>query len=164
MFETESNSELETKFGPQWQQIVVLLDRLSVLTPTEFIQIAARDVSKAAVRDAAWGAAWDAALDVSKAAVRDAAWGAAWDAAWDAAWGAVSGAADGATWDVAWGAVRDSVSGAAWAVVWGATALSVYDLIGQHGFTQEHYDLLTGPLESVIGPLHTLNAALEEES
>jgi hypothetical protein len=152
MFETESNSELETKFGPQWQQIVVLLDRLSVLTPTEFIQIAARDVSKAAVRDAAWGAAWDAAWDVSKAAVRDAAWG------------AVSGAADGATWDVAWGAVRDSVSGAAWAVVWGATALSVYDLISQHGFTQEHYDLLTGPLESVIGPLHTLNAALEEES
>jgi hypothetical protein len=110
-----SDSELETKFGPQWRQIVALLDRISVLTPSEVSQIAA-------------------------------AWGAAVGAAW--------GAAGGAAWDTAWDTARDAARDAAW----GAAALSVYDLIGSHGFTREHYDVLAGPLESVIGPLHTLNA------
>ena len=35
-----------------------------------------------------------------------------------------------------------------------AGALAVSDLISQHGFTQAHYDLLTGPLASVSGPIH----------
>ena len=62
-----------------------------------------------------------------------AAWGAAWGAAWDAAWGAVRGA---------------------------ARALVVRDLIGEHGFTQDHYDLLTGPWRRVIGPVHPDDAPL----
>ena len=35
-----------------------------------------------------------------------------------------------------------------------ATALAVRDLIGQHGFTQAHYDTLTGPWATVIGKVH----------
>ena len=59
-------------------------------------------------------------------AARGAAWGAARDAAWDAARGA------------AWDAARDAVLG-----------LFVRDLI-----TPEYYRTLTGPLASVIGPIH----------
>lgn len=33
-------------------------------------------------------------------------------------------------------------------------ALVVRDLIGKHGFTQEHYDTLTMPWRKVIGPIH----------
>ena len=87
-------------------------------------------------------AAWAAA----GAAARDAAW----DAAWAAAWAAAGAAARVAAWDAAWAA-----AGAA------AGALVVRDLIGQHGFTQEHYDLLTGPWRTVIGPVHPDDAPLE---
>ena len=41
-----------------------------------------------------------------------------------------------------------------------AGALVVRDLIGQHGFTQEHYDTLTGPWRKVIGPVHPDDAVL----
>jgi hypothetical protein len=68
-----------------------------------------------------------AAWDAARAAARDAAWDAARTAAWNAAWEA-AGAATG--------------------------ALVARDLIGHHGYTQAHYDLLTGPWASVIGPVH----------
>ena len=83
-----------------------------------------------AARGAARGAAWDAA----RCAAWDAAWDAARDAAWDAAWG------------VAWDATRCAARCAAWDAVLG---LFVRDLI-----TPEHYATLTGPLASVIGPIH----------
>ena len=77
--------------------------------------------------------------------------GVAWYAAWGAAWGAARGVARDAAWDAAWGADRR----AAWdAVGDAACALVVRDLIGQYGFTQEQYDLLTGPWRTVIGPIH----------
>ena len=82
-----------------------------------------------------------AAIMTNEEADRSAAASDAWDAARDAARDA---------WDArgaAWAAARD----AAWAA---ALALSVRDLIGKHGFKQEHYDLLTGPWRSVIGPVH----------
>jgi len=50
-------------------------------------------------------------------------------------------------WDSAWAAARDSARDSAWALV-------VRDLIGRHGFAQEHYDTLTLPWRRVIGPLH----------
>lgn len=78
----------------------------------------------------------------SLAAARAAAF-AARVVAWDAAWDAVSAAA--------WDAARDAARPAAWDA---ARALVVRDLIGEHGFTQEHYDLLTGPWRQVIGPVH----------
>ena len=43
----------------------------------------------------------------------------------------------------AWAAARDA-----------AVALVVRDLIGQHGLTQDHYDTLTRPWRTVIGPIH----------
>lgn len=59
------------------------------------------------------------------------------------------------TWDAArgaaWGAARDAARDAAWDAAW---ALAVRDLIDQHGFTQEHYNTLTRPWASVIGPVH----------
>ncbi len=49
------------------------------------------------------------------------------------------------------------------AAAWGAAvALVVRHLIGQHGFTQEHYDLLTGPWRNVIGPVHPDDAEVAQ--
>ena len=47
----------------------------------------------------------------------------------------------------AWYAARDAARDA-------ARGLVVRDIIGQHGFTQAHYDVLTGPWRKVIGPIH----------
>ena len=49
----------------------------------------------------------------------------------------------GAAGDAAWYAAGDAARG-----------LGVRDIIGQHGFTQAHYDVLTGPWRKVIGPIH----------
>ncbi len=123
---------LADTFGPQWEPIVALVRRAATLTPNEANQL-----------DDARGAAWDAAWD----AARDAAGSAAWDAAWDAA--------GSAAWDAAWDAARDATSGVAWDVAMGAArGLVVRDLIGQHGFSQAHYDLLTQPWATVIGKVH----------
>jgi len=79
---------------------------------------------------------------------------AAWDAAGVTAWVTACVAAEVAARDTArrvtWDAARDA-----------ALALSVRDLIGQSGFTQEHYDLLTGPWRSVIGSVHPDDAPME---
>ena len=55
------------------------------------------------------------------------------------------------------GAARGAARGVACDVAW---ALVVRDLIGQHGFTQEHYDTLTRPWATVIGPAHPDDAAV----
>ena len=70
------------------------------------------------------------ALDAARAAALDAAWDAARDAAWDAAR------------DAARAAARDA-----------ARALVVRDQVGDT-FTQAHYDTLTRPWATVIGPVH----------
>lgn len=74
-------------------------------------------------------------LDAARVAARVAAWDAARVAVWDAVWDAVWVAAGDAVWDA-------------------ARALVVRDMIGQHGFTQAHYDALTRPWATVIGPAH----------
>lgn len=76
--------------------------------------------------NAAWVAAWDVVRNTASAAARHAAWDAASDAAWDTA--------SVASWDAA----RDAV----WALV-------VRDLI-----STEHYDTLTMPWRTTIGPIH----------
>ena len=73
-------------------------------------------------------------------------------AAEDAAWDAARDAARAAARDAAWYAAGD----AAWALV-------VRDLIGQHGFTQEHYDTLTRPWATVIGPVHPDDPPISQE-
>ncbi len=61
-------------------------------------------------------------------------------------------AAEAAAWYAAWGAARsasgDVARGAAGAA---AGALVVADLVGEHGFTQDHFDTLTAPWFHVCG-------------
>ena len=88
--------------------------------------------------------AWDAAWDVARYVARDAAWDAARAVAWYAAWDAARAAAWYAAWDAARAAARDA-----------ALALLVRDLI-----TTEHYDTLTRPWRTAIGPIHPDDPAL----
>jgi hypothetical protein len=122
-----TDADLADTFGANWEHIVALVRRAAVLTADEANRLFAAGAS-------AWADA-----RVGRAAARAAAWVDARDAAWDATWDA----AVVATWDVAVVAAGDATR-----------ALAVRDLIGQHGFTQEHYDLLTGPWATVIGPVH----------
>ena len=125
---------LADTFGPQWPQIVALVRRAATLTPEECQQLSAAWVF-------AWEsavAAFDAARDTVVAAARAAQWAAVGEAAWAAAWDD--------EWEYAGesaGAARDT-----------ARALAVRHLIGSYGFTQAHYDTLTGPWRTVIGPAH----------
>ena len=121
-----SDDMLADTFGPQWQPIVVLVRRAAILTSAE---AKALDAARAAAWDAARAAAWDAALDAARDAAR-AATRAAWDAARDAARAAARAAALDA-----------------------ARALVVRDQVGDT-FTQAHYDTLTRPWATVIGPVH----------
>ena len=144
-----TDADLAGTFGPQWAAIVVLVRRTAVLTADEVQRLVA---AGAAASAAAWAAAAGAA---TRAATRDAAWNAAGAAARAAAWNAAGAAARDAAW-VAAGA-------AAWAAAWAAAgALAVRDLIGPHGFTQEHYDLLTGPWRTAIGPVHPDDAEVAQ--
>ena len=79
------------------------------------------------------------------AAARAAAWDAARAAAGAAAWDAARAAAGDAAWDAA--------RAAAWDAARAAAGLASRDLIGTT-FTQEQYDLLTGPWRKAIGPIH----------
>jgi len=69
---------------------------------------------------------------------------AAWDAAPVAAWDAARDAARCAARDAAWYAARYAARDA-------TEALSVADLVGQYGYTQEHHDMLLKPWITVIG-------------
>jgi hypothetical protein len=147
-----TDADLADTFGPQWEHVVALVRRAAVLTADEVQQLIA-----------AWVAVWDAARVAVWVAARDAVWVAVWDAArndaQDAAWDAARVAAWVAVWDAARYAARDAAWDAARYAAWAAArdaarALVARDLIGQHGFTQEHYDLLTDPWVSVIGPVH----------
>jgi len=122
-----TDDDLSMTFGPQWEAIVALVRRCAALTESEAVALDAAWDARAAARDAAWAAAR----------------GTAWDAAWDAAWAAARDAAR----DAARPATRPAVRAA-------MCALVVRDLITDDGFTQAHYDLLTGPWSEVIGKVH----------
>jgi len=116
------------RFGPQGVEVAALIRRTSQLTAEEADQLSSAAELNAALV-ASWYAAWNAA--------RDAGWNAAW-------WAASNAAADAAAAaDAVWTAEADA-----------AVALSVRHLIGQHGYTQDHYDTLTSPWREVIGPVH----------
>ena len=135
-----TDEDLADTFGPQWMLIVALVRRAAIMTDEEKDRLA---VAWTAAGYAAWAAAWDAAWDAAWVAAGAAARNAARNAAWVAAGAAAENAARNAAWNAA-----QVAAGAA------ALALSVRDLIGQYGLTQEHYDLLTGPWATVIGPVH----------
>ena len=138
-----SDDVLQSTFGPQWWEIVAVVRRAAVLSGDAILALGT-----------AWDAAWGAALDAARDAARDADWDAARGTAWDAARGAAWDAARGAARDADWGAALDADWDAAWGAAWGAArdaagALVVRDLIGHHGFTQQHFDILVGPWEKV---------------
>jgi hypothetical protein len=173
-----TDADLADTFGPQWESIVALVRRAAVLTADEAQRLdAAWNAAWDAAWDAAGAAAWNAAEAAAWAAATanatgrsTAAGAAAWNAAEAAAWAAATanatgrstaaGAADwAADWDADWAAAGAAAGAAAWnaaeAAAWAAArALAVRDLIGQHGFTQAHYNLLTEPWATVIGPVH----------
>ena len=122
--------------GPQGAEAAALIERLRRLTDKEIrlVRTTARDAAGNAARVAARNAAWVAA--------RYAAWDAAVVAAGDAAWDAAGDAARDAAWDAAW-------------------ALVIRDLIGQHGFGQQHYDTLTMPLRKAGITVHPDDEAVD---
>ena len=138
-----TDEDLAETFGPQWEHIVALVRRAAILTNAE-------EKALVAAGDAARVAAGDAARDAARVAARDVARVAAWVAARVAARVAAGDVARDAAGDAAWVAAGDA-----------AQALVVRDLIGQHGFTQEHYDLLPMPWRTVIGPIHPDDAPQE---
>jgi hypothetical protein len=129
-------AELEAwrALGPQGRHVAAFIDQAEAVTTTDW------DTARGISWDAAFYAAWDAARDAAaaRAATRDAAQVAAWDAARGAAAAPVA----------AWHAARVAV------------ALVVRDLIGTSGFTQDHYDTLTRPWRTTIGPVHPDDANL----
>jgi len=127
-----TDNDLYATFGCQWEAVVWIVRRATVLTDDERAALAAaRSDEWDAARDATWGAALSAA--------RDAEWDAAAPSAWDAAGSAASAAAGDA-----------AACAALSAVVW--------DLACEAGpFTFAHRDLLVGPWEAVIGLPPTLD-------
>ena len=133
VFRTVRELPAHEALGPNGEHVVALIERYSRLTPEEAERFyAPRNAAWYAARNAAWYAAWDAAWYAPRDAARNAARDAAWGAAWDAA--------RYAAWDAAW-------------------ALLVRDLIGDT-FTQAHYDTLTMPWRTTIGPIHPDDAVV----
>ncbi len=66
-----------------------------------------------------------------------------------------------AGFQIARGAARGAARDAAWDA---AAGLASRDLIGPGGFTQERYDLLTGPWRRVIGKIHAEDADMAVQS
>jgi hypothetical protein len=147
-------------YGPQGEYIAALIKRAELLTGTEVVDLAQAANWDKAARDAAWDAAYGAA----QGAVRLVAWITTWDShewgnAWFHAWNAGRDDVPGDTaWKAAAGVATGAVHGAARIA---AVALLVRDLISPDGFTQEHYDILTGPWRRIIGPIHPDDDELE---
>jgi isopropylmalate/homocitrate/citramalate synthase len=131
-----AEQHLRWRYGPCWRDVVDVIETLRSASPE---QVTALDAAWHAVRsvavDAERRAAWIAARDAVRAAVRR---GAVWDAAVATAWDAAEDTAPIAARAVA----RDA-----------AAAASVADLIGTHGYTRQHHDVLVGPFVAVFGDL-----------
>ena len=86
----------------------------------------------------------------------DVAWDTARDTAWDTARDTARDTAYTTARDTAWDTARDTAPYTAW---YTAGALIVRDLIGDT-FTQAHYDTLTMPWRTTIGPIHPDDAVV----
>lgn len=136
-----SDAALDATFGPQWEHVVALVRRAATLTEDEADRL--RVVWSSAGGVASWRAIRRATLSAPLSAAQVVAQVVARTAAQEAAQEAARATTQDAAQDTAWDATWD----AAWALV-------VRDLIGQHGFTQDHYDTLTAQWAAVIGPAH----------
>ncbi len=143
-----TNYELSVVFGPQWHEITTLVRAICGLTQQQMADLAAAHTvasrSEQIRADLAFSIAWGAALRARQAHVSAATASAVWEAAWDATEELVLTPNEGYMAAPARGAIRNS-----------ALALCTRHLIGTDKYTQEHYDLITGPWRKVVGPLHT---------
>lgn len=139
-----TDADLADTFGPQWEQIVALVRRAAVLTTDELKRLSA---ARATAQDDAQDDAQDASQYIARRAARYNAWYTAWAAACGAAQDHAQYDAQYDDWYDGWYNAQDAVRAA-------ARGLVIRDLIGQRGFTQQHYDLLTQPWSKVIGPVH----------
>ena len=147
--DVEPSGDISNKVAGLEFKIVRELDARIVLGP-QGEQVAAlidRAARLTGAETGQLGAAWAAARDAARGAARDAARDAVWDAARDAA--------RDAAWYAAWCAAWVTASAAAVAAVGG---LLVRDLI-----STEHYDTLTRPWRTVIGPIHPDDADIRED-
>ena len=123
---------LAATFGPQWEAIVALVRRAAVLTEDEAVQLNASKLASARTLARAAGDAVSVYAPLAVTARYDQA---------GSAWYATQYIAPKPLWS------SRVVQYAAW-------ALAIRDLIGQHGFTQAHYNTLTRPWATTIGPVH----------
>ncbi len=133
---TQPDEELEAKYGPNWAAVVEVLRAAGSMTDEQREELAVRAAAWNLDRNVAQAAARNADRNVAWTAAPVAAWGAAWDVAWDSDLGTMG--------HVAWGIARRATCDAAIAAV-------MKDLIGQHSFTQVHYDTLMAPWIAVFG-------------
>lgn len=122
-------------FGPNGNDVAAIIERASRLSGEEVLHLSVAlgsrwSAERRAVRDAAeratWRDEWGAALDAARSA--------AWEAAWSARWGVALNSARSTAWEAAELAAQDAV-----------TAHLARDLI-----SDEHFNTLYGPWNSVI--------------
>jgi len=148
-------ADAHAALGPQAAQVAALIARTATLTEDEARRLrtawdAVLYAARCAALYAAWPASRAAAWDTTQEATWRAARGAAWDTTQEATWRAAWDASRDASRDAAWRASRDASWFAAWDASWyAACALVARDLI-----STEHYDTLTTPWRTVIGPIH----------
>ncbi len=116
---------LEETFGSNWAVVVNVIRTVAEATKEQFDRL-----------HAAWGAVLINARDAAGDAMRDASWDAGRTAERIAAGEAVAAAGGDGARAAVWDVVRAAV---------------LHDLIGRHGFTQEHYDALMAPWIAVFG-------------
>lgn len=127
-----TDDELCSVFGPQWRELVALIRRAAVITQEEAERIHATCPS-------ARTASWTASRIASMSASRIESWTASRIALRIALRSALR---------------IESRIAATYAATNASAALVVRDVIGQHGFTQQHYDTLTRPWRTFVGKLH----------
>ena len=141
--------------GPQGVHVAALIERSRQLTADDAQKmIAAKHAARYASMEAAWKA--DAARDTAM----EAAWkaGTARDAAMEATVTDAVFAARDAARIAARAASWEAVMGTGWAAAWDATVTAAADatraLIVRDLLAREHYDTLTRPWRTIIGPIH----------
>lgn len=124
-----SDSDLEVTFGPSWEKVIAVIRRIATLTDGE-----AKEMARAwgPAENAACEEALDAALAAARASDTFPARCAASDTAYEYA--------NSNTRSAVHRAVHDA-----------ACAVSVSDLVGQHGLTQKHIDTLMAPWVRAFG-------------
>lgn len=142
---TKINSEC---FGDNHEHVVALLNRATALNAEEMQKINSWSIytfTKNAYSISEVLYAAESSVNIAADIAADVNRNAALEALYDAReW----------AWTNEFGSWPDAFASAWSAARWAIKALVVRNLIGQYGFSQHHYDLLTHPWATVIGPVH----------